>query len=93
MAWYQIVHAINDSYVADRDAEELMHRFSAAFRDVGVPVDAEVFYGRTPAGARRYYFSLSPEACVIAQRVLDFYEATVLAEPPDLTSLQKIRRL
>jgi hypothetical protein len=93
MAWYQIVHAINDSYVADRDAEDLMHRFSAAFHDAGVPVDAEVFYGRTPAGARRYYFSLSPEAFALAHRVLAAYEATVVAEPPDLTGMQKMRRL
>lgn len=93
MAWYQIVHAVNDSYVADRDAEELMHRFSAAFRDAEAPVEAEVFYGRTPEGARRYYFSLSPEAFAIVQRVLDFYEATVLAKPPDLTGLQKVRGL
>jgi hypothetical protein len=93
MAWYQIVHAINDSYVADRDAEDLMHRFSAALRDAAVPVDVEVFYGRTPAGGRQYYFSLSPEAFALVQRVFAAYEATVVAESPDLTSMQKMRRL
>lgn len=93
MAWYQIINAKSDSYVADRDAEDLMRQFSAAFRDAEVPVDAEVFYGRTPSGARVYYFSLSPEALAIAQRVLEAHEATVLAVPPDLTGMQKVRRI
>jgi hypothetical protein len=93
MAWYQIIHAISDDYVADRDAEELMHRVSAALRDAAGRVEAEVFYGRTPAGARRYYLSLSAEAVALAHRVLEAYEATILAAPPDLTGMQKIRQL
>jgi hypothetical protein len=93
MAWYQIVNAKSDSYVADRDAEDLLRQFSATFRDVEVPMDAEVFYGVTPAGARLYYFSLSPEAVEIAARVLASYDATLLAEPPDLSGLEKIRRV
>jgi hypothetical protein len=93
MAWYQIIHAISDSYVADRDAEELLHRFSAAFGDADVPGEVAVFYGHTPAGARRYYFSLSPEAFALVHRVLAAYEATELAAPPNLTGMQKIRRL
>jgi len=56
MTWYQIVNAKSDSYVADRDAEDLLRAFSAALRDADVCVDAEVFYGRTPSGARLYYF-------------------------------------
>jgi hypothetical protein len=92
MAWYQIVHAVSDDYVADRDAEELMHRVSAALREAEGPVDVAVFYGHTPAGARRYYLSLSPEACALVHRVLESYEATPLAAPPELTGMQQIRR-
>ena len=93
MTWYQIVNAKSDRYVADRDAEDLLRQFSATFRDAEVSVDAEVFYGVTPTGARLYYFSLSPEAAEIAARVLASYDATLLAEPPDLTGLEKIRRV
>jgi len=91
MAWYQIVNAKSDSYVADRDTEDLMRAFSAAFRDAEVPVDTEVLYGSAPSGARMYYFSLARETVEIAQRVLAAYEATLLAEPPGLTGMEKIR--
>jgi hypothetical protein len=93
MAWYEIVNAKSDSYVADRDAEELLRALAAAWRDADGPVDAEVFYGRTRAGARLYYMSLSPEAVTLAERVLASYGATVLAEPPTLAGLEKIRRV
>ena len=92
MVWYEIIHAVSDDYVADRDAEELMHRVAAAVRDAAGRVEAAVFYGRTPAGARRYYLSLSAEAVARAYRVLEAYEATRLAAPPDLTGMQQIRR-
>jgi hypothetical protein len=92
MAWYQIVNTHSDSYVADREAEELLRRFSVALRDADGPVHAEVFYGRTPAGARVYYFSLSREAFAIAKDVLAAYEVTLLAEPPDLRGMEHIRR-
>lgn len=93
MIWYQVIHAVSDAYVAGRDAEALMHRVAAALRDAEGPVDVAVFYGRTPAGARRYYLSLSAEAVALMHRVLEAYEATRLAEPPDLAGMQKIRRL
>jgi tagatose-1,6-bisphosphate aldolase len=93
MAWYQIVNAKSDSYIADRDAEDLLRQFAAAFHTADAPVPTEVFYGRAPSGARVYYFSLSPEAVNIAARVLASYDATVLAEPPDLTGWEKIRRV
>ena len=93
MVWYQIVNAKSDSYVADRDAEELLRQFAVVFQTADVPMDAEVFYGRTANGARRYYFSLSPEAIELAERVLAAYDATELLEPPDLTGMEKIRRL
>ena len=92
MVWYQIVNAKSDSYVADRDAEDLLREFSAALRDADVPVDAAVFYGRTHSGARLYYFSLSPEAVALAERVLASYDATLLAEPPDLAGMEHIHR-
>ena len=93
MAWYEIVNAKSDSYIADRDAEDLLRDVSAALRDAEGPVDAEVFYGRTRSGARLYYFSLSPEAATLAERVLASYGATLLAEPPTLAGLEKIRRV
>ena len=93
MAWYQIINAKSDSYVADRDAEDLMRQFSAAFHEAEVPVGAEVFYGHTSSGERVYYFSLSPEASEIAENVLASYGAISLAEPPDLTGMQKVRSL
>ena len=55
-------------------------------------MDAEVFYGRSRAGARLDYFSLPPEAVTLAERVLAAYDATLLAEPPDLAGLEPIRR-
>jgi len=93
MSWYQVINAKSDRYVADRDAEDLIRQFSAAFREADVPVDAEVFYGRTSSGERVYYFSLSPEACEIAENVLASYQAISLAKPPDLTGMQKVRSL
>ena len=93
MVWYQIINAKSYSYVADRDAEDLLRQFAAVFQTADVPMDAAVFYGRTVHGARRYYFSLSPEAVELAERVLAAYDATELAEPPDLTGMEKIRRL
>jgi hypothetical protein len=93
MAWYQIINAKSDSYVADRDAEDLLRQLSAIFQAADGPVDAEGYYGRTANGARRYYFSLSPEAVDLAARVLASYEATALTEPPDLTGMEKIRRM
>ena len=56
-------------------------------------MEAAGFYGLTSHGARRYYFSLSPEAVELAERVLTSYDATELAEPPDLTGMEKIRRV
>ena len=93
MAWYEIVNAQRDSYVADRDAEDLVRDLSAALRDADGPVDAEVFYGRTRSGARLYYVSLSPEAVTLAERVLTSSGATLLAAPPHLAGLENIRRV
>ena len=93
MPWYQIINAKSDSYVADRDAEDLIRQFSAVLQAAEGPVDAEGFYGLTANGARRYYFSLSPEAVELAERLLASYDATALTAPPDLTGMEKIRRL
>jgi hypothetical protein len=60
MVWYLIVNAKNDSYIADRDAEDLLRQFAAAFHTADAPVPAEVFYGRAPEGARVYYFRCRP---------------------------------
>jgi len=93
MTWYHIINTKSDSYVADRDAEDLLRQLSTVLQAADVPVDAEVFYGRTSHGARQYYFVLSPEAAALAGRVLALYDAIALAEPPDLTGMEKIRRV
>ena len=93
MAWYEIINAKSDSFVADRDAEALLRHFAAAFQTEEGLVEAEGFYGLTSHGARRYYFSLSPEAVARAERVLATYDARALTAPPDLTGMEKIRRL
>ena len=92
MAWYQIINAKSDNFVADRDAEELVRHFSAILQAAETPGTVEIFYGNTANGARRYYLSLSPEAVDLAERVLASYDATELTEPPDLTGMEKIRR-
>ena len=93
MAWYEIINAKSDSYIADRDAEDLLRQFATALQTEDGPAEAEVFYGLTSNGARRYYLSLSPAAVELAERVLTSYDATELAAPPDLTGMEKIRRV
>ena len=93
MAWYEIINAKSDSYIADRDAEDMLHQLAKALQTAEVPVDAEGFYGLTANGARRYYLSLSPEAVELAERLLASYDATALTAPPDLTGMEKIRQL
>lgn len=93
MAWYEIINAKSDSFVADRDAEELLRHFATALQTEEGPVEAEGFYGLTSHGARRYYFSLSPEAVARAERMRATYDARALTAPPDLTGMEKIRRL
>jgi Arc/MetJ family transcription regulator len=92
MAWYEIINAKSDSYIADRDAEDLLRRLATALQTEDGPVAAEVFYGLTAHGARRYYGSLSPDAVERAERVLASYDARALTAPPDLTGMEKIRR-
>jgi hypothetical protein len=92
MPWYEIINAKSDSYSADRDAEDLLRQLTTALQTADGPVDADVFYGRTANGARRYYLSLSPEAVELAERVLASYDATELTAPPDLAGMEKIRR-
>jgi len=93
MPWYQIINAKSDSYIADRDAEDMVRQFSAVLQAAEVPVAAEGYYGLASNGARRYYFSLSPEAVERAERLLALYDATALTTPPDLTGMEKIRQL
>ena len=93
MAWYEIINAKSDSFVADRDAEDLLRHLATALQTEEGAVEAEGFYGLTSHGARRYYFSLSPEAVARAERVLATYDARELTALFDLTGLEKIRRL
>ena len=92
MAWYEIINAKSDSYIADRDAEDLLRRLATALQTEDGSVEAEVFYGLTSNGARRYYCALSPEAAELAERVLASCDARELTAPPDLTGMEKIRR-
>ena len=93
MTWYEIINAQSESFVADRDAEDLLRQLAMAVQTEDGPVEAEGFYGLTSHGARRYYFSLSPESLERAARVLTSYDATALTAPPALTGMEKIRQL
>jgi len=92
MPWYQIINAKSDSYMADRDAEDLLRQLATALQAGDGPVEAAGFYGLTSNGARRYYCSLSPEAVERAERVLATYDARELTAPPDLTGMEQIRQ-
>jgi hypothetical protein len=92
MAWYEIINAKSDSYIADRDAEEMLRQLATALQTADAPVETAVFYGLTSHGARRYYVSLSPEAVERAERVLATYDARELTAPPDLTGMEQIRQ-
>jgi len=50
MAWYEIINAKSDSYIADRDAEDLLRQFATALQTEDGPAEAEVFYGLTSNG-------------------------------------------
>src|SRR5215510_14799728 len=92
MVWYEIINAKSDSYSADRDAEDMLRQLGTALQTEDGLAEAEVFYGLTPNGARRYYVSLSPEAVELAERVLALYDARELTAPPELTDMEHIRR-
>ena len=47
MAWYEIINAQSDSFVADRDAEDLLRQLAMALQTEDGPVAAEGFYGLT----------------------------------------------
>jgi hypothetical protein len=92
MAWYEIINAKSGSYIADRDAEDMLRQLGTALHTEDGPAEVEVFYGLTSNGARRYYLSLLPEAVERAERVLATYDARELTAPPDLTGMEQIRR-
>jgi hypothetical protein len=92
MPWYQIINAKSERYIADRDVEALLRHVATALQAAEGPVDADVLYGRTTNGARRYYVSLSPEAVDLAERVLASYDATAWTAPPDLPGMEKRRQ-
>jgi hypothetical protein len=54
MAWYEIINAKTDSYIADRDAEDMLRQLATALQTADDPVETAVFYGLTSNGARRY---------------------------------------
>ena len=92
MAWYEIINAKSDSYIADRDAEDMLRQLGTALHTEDGLAESEVFYGLTSHGARRYYVSLSLEAIERVERVLALYDARELTAPPDLTDMERIRR-
>jgi hypothetical protein len=92
MVWYEIINAKSDSYMADRDAEDMLRQLGTALHTEDGLAESEVFYGLTSNGARRYYVSLSPEAVERAERVLALYDARELTALPDLTGMERIRR-
>jgi hypothetical protein len=92
MPWYQSINAKSESYIADRDAEALLRQGATALQAADGPVDADVLYGRTTNGMRRYYVSLSLEAVERAERVLASNDVTAWTAPPDLTGMEKRRQ-
>ena len=84
-----VCHQRND---VERYSRYMVRQFSAVLQAAEVPVEAEGYYGLTSNGARRYYFSLSPEAVELAERLLALYDATALTAPPDLTGMEKMRQ-
>jgi hypothetical protein len=47
MAWYEIINAKSESYIADRDAEDLLRQLATALQTEDGPAEAEVLYGLT----------------------------------------------
>ena len=47
MAWYEIINAKSDSYIADRAAEDLLRQLATALQAEDGSVETEVFYGLT----------------------------------------------
>ena len=43
MAWYEIINAQSESFVADRDAEDLLRQLATALQTEDSPVEAEGF--------------------------------------------------
>ena len=54
MPWYEIINAKSDSYIADRDAEDMLRQLGTALHTEDDLAEAEGFYGLTSNGARRY---------------------------------------
>jgi hypothetical protein len=93
MTWYEIINMQSDGYSADREAEDLVRQLARALQTDDDPLEAEMFYGLTSNGARRYYVSLSPEAAERVERILASHDARELTEPPDLMGMEKMRGL
>ena len=51
MTWYEIINAKSDSYIADRDAEDMLRQLGTALHTEDDLAEAEVFYGLTSNGA------------------------------------------
>ena len=92
MAWYAIINATRESFVADRDAEISCATWPRPYRPTTARWEAEGLYGLTPHGARRSSVSLSPEAVARAERMLTSYDATALTARPTLMDMEKRRQ-
>jgi len=75
MTWYEIINMQSDGYSADREAEDLVRQLARALQTDNDPLEAEMFYGLTSNGARRYSVSLWPEAVERVERILAAYDA------------------
>jgi hypothetical protein len=52
MAWYEIINAQSDSFLADRDAEDLLRQLAMAVQTEDGPVEAEGCFMVLPRMAR-----------------------------------------
>ncbi len=90
--WYRVEF---DNDLAGRNfAKDLIMKFTDAWREAGMPADADsVWYGQAPDGRHVYYFS--PEASTVAKKVLSD-PGPLQATPgpkPSLDELTKIPNL
>ena len=89
--WYRVEF---DNDLAGRSfAKDLIMKFTDAWREAGMPSDADsVWYGRAPDGRHVYYFS--PKASAVAKNVLSDPGLHAMPGPkPSLDQLTKIPNL
>ena len=80
MAWYEIINAQSDSFLADPTPKIFCTNWPWPYRPKTARWKRRGFMV-LPNGARRYYFSLSPEAAERTERILTSYDARINHTP------------